>query len=1463
MTDLIDIHVTAQALYQAGLHKLAADLHFSGKLQVDSLGDLVLDVPSALLRGCLSAIKEPGVELYLGENWKSRIVVMHKLELTSVGGPRAITERGKDFDYKIGQSTTGMCGCQGQPMKVWQLDIVAPDLTKLRQSYGLTGEPEGGFRAIFGMRKPGLFRDGDKVTKDGPGNWFTVTPKPEQAKTETGGTEWTLKRSGALSAISKPAVSEMPATDKGKFPDKFDMASLPEGSHVFKPQQGSYFNPATRLPDGGQHSPLRKKGDAPGTIPGMFAGPINPVPSVQPNMSPAQHTGMVASSLGATTPKLPTTQVAAPIKPMGPMAPKPITTEWGGGFGPAAAMPPAKPLGTSAVPAKPMIAKAGDLNPGVQPFGKHIFVTGQSGSGKSTLAKGLADSTGMPIVTLDNDPRVKAFYRSDPDLTHTEPGSQKHKEWLQFHHDVVRDALANAKVPSIMDGTYFLNAPSNLTANAGHMVLLDHDRDTILQRRVSRHRVKRLLKGEPFDEATYTANSRKIHDVYQPSVDAMRARPGVIAVSGDAADPQKLIVGLRKQADLNPGVQLQPHQQALAEEIDPEHPARKLMMWQTGSGKTLGSMAAAEAYGQPYSVIGPAAIRPTFKSEQKKYTDMTLPSSIMSYQKAMKPEGIPHPDSMVIDEAQRIINPASRQSQAVQEAARKAKQVLLLSGTPIVNRPGDLAPILSVLTGNEITPGGFEARYMGQESKPRTWAEWLAGKDKQYDPVIRHRDELKHLLEGKVDYYAPNKPNVDTKYSDHEVEMGEGQTKLYQAMFGKIPWKLRLGLDQSTDMTPTQLQQLRSFMSGPRQVGLSDYPFASHNDPLKSFYGSTKLQLAFKNLQEKLNSDPRTKAIVYSNFPRAGLEPYRAILAHHNIPHTLFDGSLSDPERDASMRSFNEGRSRVALVGPAGAEGISLRGAQMAQLLDPHWNEARMRQATARGIRFDSHSSLPPELQNIEVQRYISKLPAKSRSWLQAMRLMPYSPQPQPAADDYLQHISDRKELANKLVMDLLKEVGTRPVQKQASKCTHEERHCSKCKTLVGRCRCLNANGEKTYTADPECCNKCNPDWLKRTIARRLAKESEDGKDKKMGGGSDWDRQMQEEGGERACGQDRGQNQEETHDDKGSGESPLQAIARCVAKSAKLVSIKIHDTCSNCGNSLSLLTANTHGSKHVLCSNCGDRNFVLTSEQHKKELIDAAAKETDTEVSQEQRQAGNYRKGKFGYHDLVIAIENPAGSTRSGTSKSGHKWSIKLQDHYGYILKHVSEADGDHVDVFVAAEPDFTNHNVYVIDQNVGGEFDEHKCVLLAKSAKDAKEIYRRNYSDGWKGYGDLSTLSLGEFTRWLREGDTGRRLFVKVPASDIAAAEVALARGAAQAKKIDKTGDDSGGGYGDTILCTRQKKAWFISGDWWSNEVCDMYKKELRKALPDYEIDGISEGMPSGWEKDNMGDWALVKHKG
>jgi hypothetical protein len=154
--------------------------------------------------------------------------------------------------------------------------------------------------------------------------------------------------------------------------------------------------------------------------------------------------------------------------------------------------------------------------------------------------------------------------------------------------------------------------------------------------------------------------------------------------------------------------------------------------------------------------------------------------------------------------------------------------------------------------------------------------------------------------------------------------------------------------------------------------------------------------------------------------------------------------------------------------------------------------------------------------------------------------------------------------------------------------------------------------------------------------------------------------------------------------------------------------------------------------------------------------IAAAGKLTDTDASQSQREAGNYRKGKVDLHGLTVAIENPKGSTRSGVSKSGKAWSIRMAHSYGYILGSEEKSnDGDHVDVFLGDHPE--SELVFVVNQidPESGKFDEVKVMLGFVSEADATAGYLSNYDKNWQGLGEIRAMTLPDFKAWLDDVST------------------------------------------------------------------------------------------------------------
>lgn len=160
--------------------------------------------------------------------------------------------------------------------------------------------------------------------------------------------------------------------------------------------------------------------------------------------------------------------------------------------------------------------------------------------------------------------------------------------------------------------------------------------------------------------------------------------------------------------------------------------------------------------------------------------------------------------------------------------------------------------------------------------------------------------------------------------------------------------------------------------------------------------------------------------------------------------------------------------------------------------------------------------------------------------------------------------------------------------------------------------------------------------------------------------------------------------------------------------------------------------------------------------------VDEAAREVDTQPTDAQKEAGNYRKGHVKVHGLDITIENPKGSTRSGVGPDGKPWSVELPEHYGYI-KRTTGQDGDHVDTYLGPNPQ--SERVWVVDQvhERTRAPDEHKVMLGFDTREQALQAYDRAFSDG-KGpqrRGAVTELHVDELKHWLRVGDT------KSPISD------------------------------------------------------------------------------------------------
>ena len=159
------------------------------------------------------------------------------------------------------------------------------------------------------------------------------------------------------------------------------------------------------------------------------------------------------------------------------------------------------------------------------------------------------------------------------------------------------------------------------------------------------------------------------------------------------------------------------------------------------------------------------------------------------------------------------------------------------------------------------------------------------------------------------------------------------------------------------------------------------------------------------------------------------------------------------------------------------------------------------------------------------------------------------------------------------------------------------------------------------------------------------------------------------------------------------------------------------------------------------------------AEQPLSAKIKTASADVNTEPTEAQKEAGNYKKGHVQVGTFDITIEQPQGSVRKGTDADGKQWESKMHNTYGYF-RGTEGVDGDHIDVFISNDIDGWNgRKVYVVDQyNPYGTFDEHKVMLGFNDMDEAKSDYLANYEKGWEDGRRIvvSATNLEDFEKWI-----------------------------------------------------------------------------------------------------------------
>ena len=285
---------------------------------------------------------------------------------------------------------------------------------------------------------------------------------------------------------------------------------------------------------------------------------------------------------------------------------------------------------------------------------------------------------------------------------------------------------------------------------------------------------------------------------------------------------------------------------------------------------------------------------------------------------------------VVVDEAQAIRNPGTRQSRAVRKLSARAR--IALTGTPVENRLGDLWALFDFLNpgllGSRTVFQSFVKSLQAREENPFAPLRQLVG------PYILRRLKTDRAIIDDL----PEKTET-TRYS----HLTRAQVKLY----GQVVRTMQREMESTADIARRgvvlrSLLRLKQVCNHPSQL-LGDAEYRSADS-------GKFLRLA--EICEEL-AERQEKVLVFTQF-REIIEPLAEHLsAIFGRPGLILHGATGVKERRGLVARFqsDDGPPFFILSLKAGGTGLNLTAASHVVHFDRWWNPAVENQATDRAFR--------------------------------------------------------------------------------------------------------------------------------------------------------------------------------------------------------------------------------------------------------------------------------------------------------------------------------------------------------------------------------------------------------------------------------------------------------------------------------------------------------------------------------
>jgi SNF2 family DNA or RNA helicase len=302
---------------------------------------------------------------------------------------------------------------------------------------------------------------------------------------------------------------------------------------------------------------------------------------------------------------------------------------------------------------------------------------------------------------------------------------------------------------------------------------------------------------------------------------------------------------------------------------------------------------------------------------------------------------------LVVDEAQNIKNPLTKQTKAIK--AIKANNKIALSGTPVENRLADYWSIFDFTNRHYLsTIKKFTKRFITPIEKERDNHALDTFKMITKPFILRRLKSDKSIIADLPDKIV----------NDVFCNLTPKQTALYQEMVDSIMDKI----DSSEGISRKGLifkliNALKQICNHPNQFTKSKKAIAVHD--------SGKMEVLL-NILENINEN-NEKVLIFTQYVEMGNIIKDLVEDKLNTEVMFLKGSLSMKKRDEMVNDFQtNSQKRIFIISlKAGGTGLNLTAAKNVIHYDLWWNPAVENQATDRAYRIGQKD-------NVMVYRFIT-----------------------------------------------------------------------------------------------------------------------------------------------------------------------------------------------------------------------------------------------------------------------------------------------------------------------------------------------------------------------------------------------------------------------------------------------------------------------------------------------------------